>query len=243
MSDLNDNREGGLFSDDYEIPKRENPYKKKKQKPAPEERTDGESSEEYMPAEEKRENPYKRAPRASKKEKFHGDTDGEAPPVDEMRAYQDSEGTHLPKEEKSIGERWNDFIFNHVKLICFIGGVIVLLLFISAPAIYYGIQDAREAAEIAAKDPLTMTYIQGLADKSEPIQWRDLVSFRYDETKTSDSVTWMLPVENSHYEVWISGVNTQSLPVYVRLYNMRTGDMVDLREGSAALDAFLRAED
>ena len=40
MADANENREGGLFSDDYEIPKRENPYKKKKKTEQTEDKAD-----------------------------------------------------------------------------------------------------------------------------------------------------------------------------------------------------------
>lgn len=243
MSDLNDNREGGLFSDDYEIPKRENPYKKKKKTEEP-----LDPGMTYIPHEDnipelKRENPYKRKPKAEEpavKETTAGQPEGrEAPPVDNSRLYRDERGFHLPKHEKSLGERWNDFIFNHVKLICFIGGVIFLLLFISAPAIYYGIQDAREQAEQESKEPLTMNYVMGLADKSEAITWKDLSKFAYDETVASDSVTWMIPVEGTRYEIWISGVSTQKLPTYVYLYDMSTGDKVDLTEGLTALERFL----
>ena len=240
MSDLNDNREGGLFSDDYEIPKRENPYKKKKKT----EKTDDPASvcvfSEDKPRETKRENPYKRkSPVKENTEEVENTDVGEAPPVNNSGLYRDERGFHLPKYERSLKDRWDAFIFNHVKLICFIGGVMAVLLFISAPAIYYGIQDAREQAEQEAKDPLTMNYVKGLADKSEPITWRDLVSFPYDETVASDSVTWMIKVKDTDYEVWISGVSTQTLPNYVYLYDMRTGDRADLTEGLSELERFL----
>lgn len=238
MSDLNDNREGGLFSDDYEIPKRENPYKKKK-------KTE-DSAAAYVPTEDKpleakRENPYKRKAVTPVQDQAatQESESGEAPPVDESRAFLDSDGAHLTKHEKPLRERWNDFIFSHVKLICFIGGVIAVLLFIAAPAIYYGVQDAREQAEQEAKDPLTLNYVKGLADKTSPITWSDLVSFPYDETVAADSVTWMIKVEHTDFEVWISGVSTQKLPTYAYLYDMGTGEKVDLSEGLAELERFL----
>lgn len=243
MSDLNDNREGGLFSDDYEIPKRENPYKKKKKTDEPEDKAAAYVSTEEKPVETKRENPYKRrsrTPKPSAEKSTDDDGEGrEAPPMDDSRAYRDDDGIHLPKHQKPLRERWNDFIFSHVKLICFIGGVIVFLLFITAPTVYYGIQEAREQAEIEAKDPLTMNYVKGLADKSEPITWSDLVSFHYDETVAADSVTWMVKVTDTNYEVWVSGVSTQKLPTYVYLYDMTTGDKVDLTRGLAELERFL----
>ena len=227
MADQNENREGGLFSDDYEIPKRENPYKKKKK--APEDPAEVYVHTEDKPPKPKRENPYKRRTQREK--------DTVQP---EREVFQsDEKGDHLPPRHKSLRDRWNDFIFNHVKLICFIGGVIAVLLFIAAPAIYYGVQDAKEQAEQEAKPPLTMNYVMGLADKSEPISWIDLVRFPYDETVTSDSVTWMLKVKDTDYEIWISGSSTQTLPTYVYLYDMTTGDKVDLTEGLLALENFL----
>ena len=240
MAELNDRDEGGLFSDDYEIPKRENPYKKKKKPDPTEDRAAAYVPTEDKPRETKRENPYKRQSSTPEPVKVEADAEGrEAPPVDHARIYQDHRGVHLEKQESSLKDRWDNFIFNHVKLICFIGGVIAVLLFIAAPAIYYGVQDAREQAEQEAKDPLTMNYVKGLADKSEPITWRDLVSFPYDETIASDSVTWMIKVKDTDFEVWISGVSTQTLPTYVYLYDMRTGDKADLTEGLAELERFL----
>ncbi len=247
MAELNDRDEGGLFSDDYEIPKRENPYKKKKKTDQNEDTAAAYVPTEDKPMEAKRDNPYKRKPQEPKPTKAENTVDGtevrEAPPVDDSRAYRDHDGIHLPKHEKPLRDRWNDFIFNHVKLICFIGGVIVLLLFISAPAIYYGIQDAREQAEQEAKEPLTMNYVKGLADKTSPITWSDLVSFPYDESIASDSVTWMIKVKDTDFEVWISGVSTQKLPTYVYLYDMGTGDKVDLSEGLMELEDFLEGRE
>lgn len=227
MAELNDRDEGGLFSDDYEIPKRENPYKKKK--PTPEESADPPRKVKKKKAEDKQEV-------SSPMDKVE---DRPAPPLNESFLTEDEEGIHMPARDRSFKESWDGFIFNHVKLICFICGVIIFLLFVSAPAIYYGVQDAREQAEQNAKDPLTLNYVKGLADKSSPITWSDLVSFPYDETDASDSVTWMLKIQGTSYEVWISGTSTQTLPTYVHLYDMRTGDMVDLEKGLAEVERFL----
>ncbi len=240
MADMNDQREGGLFSDDYEIPKRENPYKKKKQKEEPKDRSLDYVPSEDKPIPEKRENPYTRNKRKkddpTSSSQVEEDTTREA---DDTRIRDDDEGTHVESRPKSLKDRWSDFIFTHVKLICFIGGVIFLLLFISAPAIYDGIKAAQKEEELASKQPLTLTYVQGLADKSSPITWSDLVSFPYDESKTSDSVTWMIRVKGTNYEVWISGKTTQNLPTYVYLFDMSTGDKVDLSEGLSAVEDFL----
>ncbi len=231
MADLNDREEGGLFSDDYEIPKRENPYKKKK------------STSEALTDEPQRKD--KRKDRAKRSFSALDETEDEqqAPSQEPESLTEDEDGVHMPKRYRSLKDRWNDFIFRHVKLFVFICCMIGLLLFIAAPAIYYGVQDAREAAEIASKDPLTMTYVKGLADKSAPITWSDLVSFPYDETVASDSVTWMIKVKDTNFEVWVSGTNTQTLPAYVYLYDMGTGDKVDLTKDLLELEEFLAGRD
>jgi len=207
MSDLNDNREGGLFSDDYEIPKRENPYKKKKKTAPTKDR-----SASYVSAEDK-------------------------------LASESQKTADIRTSERRLKDRWDDFIFAHVKLICFIGGVIAVLLFISAPAIYDAVMDAQRQAEIESKPPLTLAYIHGLSDKSSPITWRDFAEFPYEETNASDSVTWMLDVKDTNFEIWISGISTQNLPTYIYLYDMSTGDKVDLTEGSFALEEFLNGRE
>ncbi len=247
MPDLNDNRdrEGGLFSDDYEVPKRENPYKKKKKET--EDTAAAYLREEDGPVGSKRENPYLN--RSKKKQKGTTATeaenvieeDREAPPIDESRVTLDKDGAHLEGRKIPLKERWNNFIFAHVKLICFIGGVILVLLFISAPAIYYGIQDAHEAAEKEAKEPLTFTYIQGLADRAEPPTWKDFEKFYYKEEVNENGVTWFVPVEDGNrFEIWISGASTNLRPLYVHLYDFDTGAEADLTKGLADLEEFLK---
>ena len=241
MGELNDRDEGGLFSDDYEIPKRENPYKKKKKTDSADDPASAYVPTEDKPA-EKRENPYKhktKERKPGKRGEIAAQGDGEAPPVDDSHTYRDQGGVHLLERKKPIRQRMSDFMFSHVKLICFIGGVIAVLLFISAPAIYYGIQDAREAAQNAEKEPLTMNYVKGLADKTSPITWEDLKKFPYDESTASESVTWRIDVKDTRCQVWISGVSTQKAPTYVYMYDMSTGDKVDLSDGLMALEDFL----
>lgn len=232
MSDLNDNRgrEGGLFSDDYEIPKRENPYKKKKKDP--EDRAAAYVPAEDKPAEARQENPYMR------KQK---EIDSPAPSVTASSGAARRSGVY----QRSLRDRWSDFMFAHVKLICFIGGVIVVLLFIAAPAIYYGIQDAREQAEIESKDPLTMNYVKGLADKTEPITWSDFSRFYYEEQIRSTGISWTIPVgEDGRYFIIVGGGSTQNLPETVFLYDFyRSGAKVDLTQGLMELERFLEGRE
>ncbi|MBQ7911242.1 MAG: hypothetical protein IJ363_10725 [Clostridia bacterium] len=89
------------------------------------------------------------------------------------------------------------------------------------------------------KEEITLNYVKGLSEKSSPITWEDLEKFRYDHTKASDSITWMLSVKGTDYELWISGVSTEKPPVYVYLYDMRTGDRLVI--GEEDFDAFIEA--
>ena len=244
MADYNDNRdrEGGLFSDDYEIPKRENPYKKKKKDT--EDPAAAYLREEDAPVAPKRENPYlskakrKKNPIEAPTEEV--EEDREAPPVDESRVTRDENGSHIEKRKLPLKERWNNFIFSHVKLICFIGGVILLLLFISAPAIYYGIRDAHEETQKETKEPLTFTYVQGLTERAESPTWQDFEKFYYKEQLNENGLTWFVPIgDDGRFEVWISGVSTSQRPVYVYLYDFDTGAEADLCKGSAEFEAFL----
>jgi hypothetical protein len=88
------------------------------------------------------------------------------------------------------------------------------------------------------KELLTLNYIQGLSEKSEPVTWDDLDRFRRDESRASDSVTWMIAVKGGQYELWISGVSVNKKPSYVYLFDMRTGDKMVFGEDD--LDTFLR---
>jgi hypothetical protein len=130
-------------------------------------------------------------------------------------------------------------MFEHVKLIATIATVLVILALVLITDVVDVVHNLVTQTQQAEKEEISLTYVKGLSEKSDPITWTDLSRFRYDQTKASDSITWMLPVRDTDYELWISGVSTDKPPVYVYLYDMRTGDRLVI--GEEDFDAFIEA--
>ena len=211
MSEMQDGREngGGLFSEEYIPQKRENPYKKKKKEPSPPKAEKHPSAEEW-------------------------DVSGEAKPTPRDSA------SSKPRT-KPLKERFDDFMFNHVKLIVFIAGVTVVVMLLGPFSVFRiaeWVEDAQKQSEMQEKGTLTLTYVKGLSDKAEPITWRDVERFYYEDRSSDKYCTWIFPVEDG-YEVWIGGASTARNPDYVTLYHIDTGRKVDLSEGLTALEKFL----
>ncbi len=199
----NDQPEGGLFLDDYETPKRENPYLKKKRETTKVEKAP-------KPEKPKREKPVE-VPAES-------GTDQPSAPAE---AADDGEG-YVRKRT------FSDWMFEHVKLIATIATVLVVLALVLITDVVGVVEDLITQSQQADKEEITLLYVQGLTEKSTPITWSDLDKFRRDESKAEDSITWMLSVEGTHYEVWISGTSTSRQPIYVYLFDMKTGDRMVL---------------
>ena len=212
-NDRNQNEDGGLFSEDYETPKRENPYLRKNREKA--------KPEKSKPEKPKRENPVP-----------------PAEPSDERPAEN-------PAEVSAEGEGYvrkrtfSDWMFEHVKLIATIATVLVVLALVLITDVVDVVEDLITQSQQADKEELTLTYVKGLSEKPAPITWSDLDKFRRDETRADGSVTWMIEVKGTAYEVWVSGVDTVRQPLYVYLYDMETGDRMIL--GKEDLDAFIEA--
>lgn len=203
MSDQNQNQqdqnaEGGLFSDEYEAPKQENPYlKKNREKARKQTRTDS-----RVPS------PPEPEPEGEEQEK---------PPVPDG----DGKGyTHK--------RTFSDWFFEHVKLIAAIATVLVVLSLVLITDVVGVVEDLIHQSQQADRQELTMSYVKGLSEKTTPITWADLEDYRRDETRAEGSVTWMFEVKDTDYEVWISGVGTSLPPTYVYLYDMKTGDRMVL---------------
>jgi hypothetical protein len=216
---MNDNNEqnGGLFSDEYETPKRENPYLKKNREKAKAEK----------------------APKPSKEKKTKpAETDSLYVAVEDKPAY--TPAPPAREEEGYVRKRtFSDWMFEHVKLIATIATVLVILALVLITDVVDVVHNLVTQTQQAEKEEISLTYVKGLSEKSDPITWTDLSRFRYDQTKASDSITWMLPVRDTDYELWISGVSTDKPPVYVYLYDMRTGDRLVI--GEEDFDAFIEA--
>ena len=193
---MNDNQQNEFSSEEYETPKRENPYLKKNR-----EKAKAESPKRERPAKEQR-----------------GDAS-------------------LTEGGSRRKRTFSDWIFEHVKVIAAIATVLVILTLVLITDVVDVVTDLVTQTQQAEKEELSLNYIRGLTQKSEPITWKDLEKFRRDETKAKDSVTWMLPVKGTDYELWISGPGTDKSPGYIYLFHMSTGDRLVI--GEEDLDTFL----
>ena len=180
----------------------------------------------------KRENPDSKKNREKAK--------AEKPPKEDKPART---GRVVESHESSAEEGYthkrtfSDWMFEHVKLIAAISTVLVILALVLITDVVDVVTDLVTQTQQAEKENLTLNYVRGLTKKAEPIMWDDLDKFRRDETKAKDSVTWMLSVKGTDYELWISGVSTDKAPSYVYLYHMGTGDRLVI--GEEDLDTFL----
>ena len=206
----NPNEGGGLFSDDYEAPKRENPYLKK--------------NREKAKAEKKQ---AKQAQMA-------------ATPREEFTAVEEPAPRVSPVEEGESPRRksFSDWMFEHVRVIAALATVVVVLSLVLITDVVSIVENMVTQSQQADKEELTLNYVKGLTEKSTPITWADLQKFRYDSTDAKGSITWMLPVKGTSFELWISGVSTDKPPVYIYLYDMRTGDRLVI--GEEDFDTFIQ---
>jgi hypothetical protein len=211
---MNDNRNGGPFSDEYEAPKRENPYLKKNRGKTKAERTKGEG---------------RRA-------------DGVDSPyvaVEDRPAYAAPSAEPIPAHGAGYTHRrtFSDWIFEHVKLIASVSTAAVILALLLLVNNLGWLDDVMNKVENGGKNEITLTYVKGLAEKSDPIHWTDFQKFRYKESKADDSVTWKLAVKDTAYEVWVTGADTAHAPMAVWIIDWNSGDRMTLGEDD--LDEFL----
>ena len=209
MNDDRQNQSGGLFSDEFETPKRENPYLKK--------------NREKTASAKKKETGDK--PAREENTLFAAREEAPAP-----RASRDSD---TPTRKRTF----SDWIFEHVKLIAAIAAVLVVLALVLITDVVEVVTNLVTQTQQAEREELSLNYVKGLTMKADPITWEDLDQFRRDQTKAKDSVTWMLPVKGTDYELWISGTSLDAPPSYVYLYHMGTGDRLVI--GEEDLDSFL----
>lgn len=212
----NNEQNGGLFSDEYEAPKRENPYLKKNREKAKAEKS-------------------KREKTVSEVDSPHRTIASEDKPVRGSSApgYATSEVSYVHKRT------FSDWMFEHVKLIATIATILVVLSLVLITDVVSIVENLVTQTQQADKEDLTLNYVKGLSEMSQPITWDNLEKFKRDETKAQDSVTWMIPVKGTDYELWVSGISTEKPPVYVYLYDMGTGDRLVL--GEEDFDAFIES--
>lgn len=223
---MNENEQNGLFSEDYEPPKRENPYLKKNREKAKaekpkREKKSKETESPYVPVEDK-------------------PTPAETSPAD-PHTYDTPPAYDDPDREVGYTHKrtFSDWMFEHVKLIAAIATVLVLLSLVLITDVVDIVEDLITQSQQAEREVVTLTYVKGLSEKASPVTWSDLERFRRDESKANGTITWMLSVKGTSYEVWISGVSTTKSPTYVYLFDLNTGDRMILGEDD--FDAFIEA--
>lgn len=195
---------GGLFPEDYEPPKRENPYLKK--------------------------NRDKRRAEKNKAPKPLGDSslNGQTTPA---TATGRREGSYTHKRT------FSDWMFEHVKLISAIATVLVVLSLVLISDVVDLVSGSLTHFRQVEKKEITLTYVQGLSEKSEPLSWTDFEKFRHETDKGDNSLTWRLPVKDTGFEVWVTGVDTTRPPVAVWFIDVYYGGRITLQQDD--LDAFL----
>ncbi len=182
----------------------------------------------------KRENPYLRKNRQKRKA---AETSMSAPTsrTEEESPSAESEPTAAPRARRTA----SDFLFEHVKLIAAVLTALVVISVVIITDLTGWVETIREKQEQADKTPLSMNHLRALVERDDPITWSDLSGYvRYKTNVSENSVTWHITVEGTAYEVWISGVDTALKPTYVYLYDLSTGDRMDLTKDDD-LDRFL----
>lgn len=209
---MNENEQNGLFSEDCETPKRENPYLKKNREKAKKEKPSKVESP-YVPVED---TPSATTPAY------------DAPPI-----YKD-----LDREVGYTHKRtFSDWMFEHVKLIATIATIIVVLSLVLITDVVSIAEKLITQVQMADSEAISLNYIHGLTMKSDPIQWRDFEKFRHEVSTAEDSVTWKLEVEGTDYELWVSGASASKPPTDIWLIDWNTGDRMILGEDD--LEEFL----
>lgn len=215
--------EGGLFDWDETPVKRENPYLKKNRQAAKAEKQAAKAPRADKTRREKKAKPSRRAAPETPHDPNMTAASFEVMPPEETAP--------APADKPYVRRRTvSDFFFEHVKLITAILTIIVVLSLVLITDVVGIVEGIVEEQRQSQYDPLTMPYVEGLWDRAEPITWSDLARFRRHISRAQDSVTWTLEVKGTPYQVMISGVSTEKPPVYVYLYDMDTGDRVDLNK-------------
>ncbi len=213
-------------------PSGKNPYLKKNREKAAAEAAKAEASRAQKGAREeaKRQKKAEAARRArgvmdeSTADKSVADKPAEGAPDDTTGGY---------KRRRTF----SDFMFEHVKLITAIVTACLILSLVVITDVVSIVENLITQSQQADKAYITLNYVEGMTKLAEPITWGHVSRFRRDTNATKASMTWVLEVEGTSYEVWISGTDISHAPTYVRLYDMKTGDYMDLNKDD--FDAFI----
>lgn len=175
------------------------------------------------PTPQKRENPYLRQNRVKQKP-----ARAPKPPRKPKKGKDAPVDTTQDDPALPVRHRTSNFFFEHVKLITAILTIAVIIALVLITDVVGIVEKLMTEREQEGRATITLAQVQSLADRAEPITWGDLAPFRRRETDAKDSITWSLDVKDTPYRIMISGISTEKPPVYVRLYDMKSGQHVKL---------------
>ncbi len=205
--------------------------------------------------ETRRENPYLRknrekAAQAAKAEKAKQKKEKKPrsavePPADAQESTKDPSPNPIQDPDDTPARRrtFSDFIFEHIKLITAVLTCLCILSLVIITDVTGWVEDIKMKQEQKDKMPLSLAHVRALCDRGQNIIWSDMTAYvRFDTDVTDTSVTWKFKVvntdlKNAELELWISGVNTALTPSYVYLYDLMSGERIDLNKEN--LDLFL----
>ncbi len=183
----------------------------------------------------KRENPYLR------KNRHKAEPEGSTKPPRRSKPATGDAPTDATEADAPHRRRrtFSDFIFEHIKLIAAVLTALVVVSLVIITDVTGWIEQLQAYQIQQDKKDLTMAHVRALVEKEDPIIWSDLTDYaRYNTSTAENSVTWYFEVKGTTYELWISGMDTTMSPKYVYLYDLSTGDRMDLNRDNQ-LDRFL----
>ena len=144
----NQNEGGGLFSDEYEAPKRENPYLKKNREKAKAERK-----------QEKQRQPKQQTQTTDAPRKEV--TAVEWPVEQSVENVSPAEENESPRRKS-----FSDWMFEHVRVIAALATVVVVLSLVLITDVVSIVENMVTQSQQASKEELTLNYVKGLTEKS-----------------------------------------------------------------------------
>ncbi len=143
-----------------------------------------------------------------------------------------------PPDDGTHHSAHSSFFSDHVKLITALATCFVIIALLSINDVIDWAENIQERQEQKDKIPLTLSHIRALCDRGQNITWSDMTPYvRFDVDTTEYSVTWKFKVKSTEMELWISGLDTDRNPAYVYLYDLMSGERIDLNKDN--LDLFL----
>ena len=133
-------------------------------------------------------------------------------------------------KKESISTRKEGFIQSHIRLLTFIGCMIILV-WIVFPFSISGIIDMFSGSDELAK--IDIEYVVGISEKGEEISWEYFEKYEYTdmsyEVDGAEYVKREYPISSSNLVLWVGGATDAGRPDFVYLVDYSTSDHIDIR--------------